>query len=76
MNNHESQDDPKLPIDNDITLSKEAIATRAYEHYLARGGQHGLDEDDWLKAETELREEALRMHPREPVDPASATGAT
>ena len=28
---------------------------RAYEMYLERGGQHGLDFDDWVRAERELR---------------------
>jgi hypothetical protein len=30
------------------------IAQRAYELYLARGGAHGSDWDDWLAAEREL----------------------
>jgi hypothetical protein len=30
------------------------IARRAYELYVARGGQHGSDLDDWLRAEREL----------------------
>lgn len=34
----------------------EEIAKRAFELFLARGGQHGHHEDDWLRAERELRE--------------------
>lgn len=30
------------------------IARRAYDLYLARGGEHGHDLDDWLQAEREL----------------------
>lgn len=30
------------------------IAARAYAHFLARGGEHGHDLEDWLAAETEL----------------------
>lgn len=30
------------------------IQIRAYEIYLERGEQHGLDLDDWLQAEHEL----------------------
>jgi hypothetical protein len=30
------------------------IAARSYELYLARGGEHGHDEEDWLQAEAEL----------------------
>ena len=36
----------------------EAIALRAYELFLARGGQHGRDLDDWLRAERELLDAA------------------
>ena len=32
------------------------IERRAYEIYLARGGVHGYDVDDWVQAERELRE--------------------
>jgi hypothetical protein len=32
----------------------ERIAARAYELYLARGGAHGSDWEDWLTAEREL----------------------
>ncbi len=34
--------------------SHEAIARRAYELYLSRGGDHGGHENDWLAAEREL----------------------
>lgn len=33
----------------------EQIARRAYELYLARGGQHGSHEQDWHQAERELK---------------------
>ena len=36
------------------TPATEEIATRAYEIYLARGGSHGADVEDWLQAEREL----------------------
>jgi hypothetical protein len=35
-------------------VSESEIARRAFELYCARGGQHGLDVDDWLRAEREL----------------------
>lgn len=38
----------------------EAIARRAYELFLARGGQPGHELDDWLQAERELIEAAPR----------------
>jgi len=31
----------------------EQIAKRAYEFYLARGGEHGHAEEDWAQAESE-----------------------
>jgi len=36
----------------------EAIARRAYELFLERGGEDGHDVDDWLQAERELLEAA------------------
>ena len=42
-----------------VTLNERAraeIESRAYEIYLARGGEHGYDQDDWLQAEREFKE--------------------
>jgi Protein of unknown function (DUF2934) len=36
-------------------VTREAIASRAYEIYLSRGGTHGHSMDDWLQAERELQ---------------------
>ena len=36
--------------------SDEEIRARAYEMYLERGGHDGLDLDDWVRAERELRQ--------------------
>ena len=33
---------------------RDAVAARAYEMFLARGGTHGHDVEDWLQAEQEL----------------------
>ena len=35
--------------------SEEEIRMRAYRRYLERGGSDGLDFDDWLEAEKELK---------------------
>lgn len=40
-----------------VEPSREAIATRAYELYLERGGVDGRDVEDWLQAERDLREQ-------------------
>ena len=37
-----------------VKVTPEEIAERAYELYMARGGAHGNDLDDWLRAESEL----------------------
>jgi hypothetical protein len=35
--------------------SEEDIRMRAYQRYLERGGGHGMDFEDWLEAERELK---------------------
>jgi len=35
--------------------TEDDIRRRAYERYLERGGEHGLDFEDWLAAERDLR---------------------
>jgi hypothetical protein len=46
---------PETPAPAHETNGQAArIAARAYELYLARGGSHGNDWDDWLAAEREL----------------------
>jgi hypothetical protein len=37
--------------------SGEEIARRAHDLYLRRGGEHGKDIEDWVRAEKELSEE-------------------
>ena len=36
--------------------SEEDIRLRAYHRYLERGGGHGMDFEDWLEAERELKQ--------------------
>jgi hypothetical protein len=38
------------------TPTSEEIARRAFELFVARGGQHGRAQEDWLAAERELRD--------------------
>ena len=40
---------------NEKPLDHEAIARRAYQYWEERGGAHGSHEDDWHRAERELR---------------------
>jgi len=37
-----------------VSIPIEQISQRAYELFLERGGAHGADVDDWLRAEREL----------------------
>jgi hypothetical protein len=39
--------------------SIEEITRRAYGLYLERGGEHGKDVEDWVRAEKELRAEPI-----------------
>ncbi len=49
---------------SNIQISHEAVAKRAYEKFLARGGKHGNDLKDWLEAERELKAEINRSPSR------------
>ena len=40
--------------DRSLIVSSQDIARRAYALFLERGGEHGRDLEDWLRAETEL----------------------
>ena len=41
-----------------VTVTIDDIARHAYDLYLARGGKHGHDVDDWVQAERELHIDA------------------
>lgn len=40
--------------------SREAIARLAYHYWLERGGADGWADEDWLRAERELRQRVLK----------------
>jgi len=48
-NKSSAQTDQTVPVPIDY-----AIASRASELFVARGGEHGRDWNDWLSAEREL----------------------
>ena len=61
--------DPVGPQDSGDTtaagpLDRERVAYRAYELYVARGGQHGHALEDWLEAEQELLQAMRRTRDR------------
>jgi hypothetical protein len=41
-----------------ISVSHDEIARLAHKYWAERGGQHGHDAEDWLRAEQELRGKA------------------
>jgi hypothetical protein len=47
-------------------ITPEEIRKRAFEIHIERGGIHGCDLDDWLRAEDELKE---KYHGSRDVDP-------
>ena len=47
-----------------VSIPSEEIAMRAYELFVARGGAHGSDLDDWLLAESELVRAKLTRQPK------------
>jgi hypothetical protein len=49
----------------DATPDYQEIASRAYGYWEARGGQGGSPEEDWLRAEQEVRDR--KEHPRLPA---------
>jgi hypothetical protein len=53
-NGARQQDPPG--VNDQSAPADEEIAQRAYELYLARGGAHGYDLEDWLEARRQLED--------------------
>ena len=56
--------------------AQDRIARRAYDLFVARGGQHGYHIEDWLKAEKEILSEKATpasMKKKTPVKKAAKT---
>ena len=51
----ERQREPLTAAQTDGIDDTEEIAQRAYERFLARGGEHGRDQEDWYEAEQSVR---------------------
>jgi hypothetical protein len=49
---------------------RDEVACRAHELYLRRGGEHGKDVEDWLKAERELRDKPAGTGAKERAEQA------
>jgi hypothetical protein len=64
-----------MPKNTESTVDQAAIAIRAYQLFLERGGEHGHADEDWQRAEQELRA-AMEQEPhRGPVAPPRAPAA-
>jgi len=48
------EDQSTIAPENHLAVSKEDVAQRAYELFLARGRVDGHDLEDWLEAERQL----------------------
>ena len=44
-------------------VDENQVRLRAYEIYVARGGEPGREVEDWVQAERELRSESLARQP-------------
>jgi hypothetical protein len=52
---------------NDPHTDPKAVAERAYQLFLARGGEHGHDFEDWVRAEQELHKGKPQLRTTQPV---------
>ena len=66
LHSHPSRSNGSMPLSIAVTqlvqskvVADDAIATRAYEKFVARGSAHGRHEEDWAAARMELIAEAL-----------------
>ena len=48
------EDQPSVAAENHRAITKDDVAQRAYELFLARGRVDGHDVEDWLEAERQL----------------------
>ena len=57
------------PDQGSLELTEDYIRLRAYFLFLARGGEHGHDMEDWLAAEAEIAGKKKEVVPA--VEPAA-----
>ena len=50
----ESKSEEFVNIDDQVNALQESIAQRAFEFYRERGEEHGNDQEDWFRAESEI----------------------
>jgi hypothetical protein len=61
VENPETELTPAVSASSTVSAepSEEQIARLAYSYWLDRGGQQGSPEEDWLRAEQELRQASM-----------------
>jgi Protein of unknown function (DUF2934) len=52
---------PSVAAENHRSITKDDVAQRAYELFLARGRVDGHDVQDWLEAERQLVAESMAL---------------
>jgi len=52
------EEQPSIAAEDHGAITKDDIAQRAYELFLARGRVEGHDVEDWLEAEQQLKQKA------------------
>jgi hypothetical protein len=57
-------------------ISGDAVAKRAYDLYLSRGGTDGQDFDDWIEAEKQLKQDQQQQQPPPAPERRKRTRAT
>jgi len=55
------EDQPSVVAEDRRAISKDDVAQRAYELFLARGRVDGNDVEDWLEAERQLVAESMAL---------------
>ncbi len=55
------EDQPSVTTENHRAISKDDVAPRAYELFVARGRVDGHDVEDWLEAERQLVAESMAL---------------
>jgi hypothetical protein len=57
-----AEDPLPMAAEDHRVITKDDVARRAYELFLARGGAKGHDVEDWLEAERQLEAESMAFN--------------
>jgi hypothetical protein len=59
-----AEDPSSMAAEDHRVITKDEVARRAYELFLARDGAEGHDVEDWLEAERQLEAESMASNSR------------